>query len=212
MKAVGVSQLFPGERRAPHTQSVWLLCDQLPVNRTSQFSRCRPSLIGRTRPDILEPLPPTTLSSSTKTTTPRTGWLREIGREWPKKGYCHLRYPDRQIRKSRETPPSVARGRTTYCTARAAKPATHGFIRYRLSSIRSSGFASGSSDDFSPSAQTLLTKAPSLAPSRVPPRSIGRQRFPRYFNTSNPRFEIGRLRLPASHTLQAHALSAYDVP
>lgn len=56
-------------------------------------------------------------------------------------------------------------------------------------------------NDFSPFAQTLLAIAPSLVPSWVPPQSNGRQRFPRYFNTSNPRFEIGRLRCQASHTL-----------
>ena len=102
---------------------------------------------------------------------------------------------------SRETPPSASRGRTTTCTARAAKPTTHVYICCQFSSIRCSGFASGLSNDFSPSAQTLLANAPSLVPFQVPPWSNGRQRFPRYFNTSNPRFKLGRLRYPASHTL-----------
>lgn len=59
----------------------------------------------------------------------------------------------------------------------------------------------GLSNEFSTIAQTLLAISPPLAPSQVPPWSIGRQRFPRYFNTSNPRFEIGRLGWQASHTL-----------
>jgi hypothetical protein len=59
----------------------------------------------------------------------------------------------------------------------------------------------GLSNEFSTIAPTLLAIAPPLVPSQVPPQSIGRQRFPRYFNTSNPRFKIGRLRWPASHTL-----------
>ena len=136
-----------------------------------------------------------------ETTTPRTGWLREISREIGPKKCFQKRSPSRQTRMSRETPPSASRGRTTTCTARAAKPTTHVYICCQFSSIRCSGFASGLSNDFSPSAQTLLANAPSLVPFQVPPWSNGRQRFPRYFNTSNPRFKLGRLRYPASHTL-----------
>ena len=87
------------------------------------------------------------------------------------------------------------------CTARAAKPTTHFFICCQLSRIQQAEFTSGSSHDFSPSVPTLITSAPSLVPSRVPTRSNGRQRFPRYFSTSNPRFEVGRLKYQASHTL-----------
>jgi hypothetical protein len=87
------------------------------------------------------------------------------------------------------------------------------FICCQLSRIQISEFASGSSNEFSPSAQTLLSSAPSLVPSRVPPQSKGRQRFPRYFSTSNPRFEV-RLS-PVSGIAYASwlaPLSAYDVP
>ena len=99
-----------------------------------------------------------------ETTTPRTGWLREISREIGPKKCFQKRSPSRQTRISRETPPSASRGRTTTCTARAAKPTTHVYICCQFSSIRCSGFASGLSNDFSPSAQTLLANAPSLVP------------------------------------------------
>jgi len=87
------------------------------------------------------------------------------------------------------------------------------FICCRFSRIQNAEFASGSSHDFSPSAQTLLTSAPSLVPSQVPPWSIGRQRFPRYFSTSNPRFEVRLSRVSGiAYASWRSPLSAYDVP
>jgi hypothetical protein len=125
---------------------------------------------------------------ATKTTTPQHGVvefeLAENNRPRPSISTKAIQVAKPGIHGKRRQASPVAD--PANCTARAAKPTTHFFIRYQLSSIRTSGFAAGLSDDFSPFAQTLLTKAPSLAPPRERPSVKRPSEIPTLFQYVKP--------------------------